>query len=452
MLGLKEGAQDVHPLRNQPIVNKSAAYDPAQAIDPNKALLNLDSLPGRGRMAITHLDMDLTLACNLRCTYCFKEKWNEHMSAKTARDAIVWLIYASEGAPQLSVALIGGEPLANFETMKEVVPFAHRRCAQHGKKISFSMTTNGTIFSEEIEAFCRRWNVGFHTSIDGHPAVQDAHRVHADGRGSSALLEESIPRILRYRPNTTARSTIMPDTVNELLRSYRYFRGLGYVKIAFVPADPCYWTEESVRRFESAFGEVADAYIDDMRRGYFIDLKYVTEWHHAKRDNVEIKTRSCGAGRGMVLIDIKGSIFPCHRWNKQDEGSWRLGNIYSSDFNDDVRERFFRSRKEAREQMGCQDCEASPVCGFGCPAENLETTKDMWIRHQMGCELQRAMARVAAKAHETLAAERNTQFEKHYVSEGIVGRQRDSKRKETVRHPTARLANSVCVVYASCLK
>ena len=97
-------------------------------------LVQLDATPKTGT-CITSIDLDITVDCNMRCVYCFKEKRSEHMSEQTAMDAILWLIYASGHAKKLNVALIGGEPLLRFDLIKKLVPFAKRRAAYHGKSI-----------------------------------------------------------------------------------------------------------------------------------------------------------------------------------------------------------------------------------------------------------------------------------------------------------------------------
>ncbi|MGD0078300.1 MAG: 4Fe-4S cluster-binding domain-containing protein, partial [Sedimentisphaerales bacterium] len=97
-------------------------------------LVDSGSLPVTGP-AITNMDLDLTVKCNLACDYCFKEKNKKEMSLKTARDAICWLIFASMDARRLQVNFIGGEPLLRFDLIKQLVPFAKRRASQHNKSI-----------------------------------------------------------------------------------------------------------------------------------------------------------------------------------------------------------------------------------------------------------------------------------------------------------------------------
>ena len=142
--------------------------------------LNLGATPDSGTF-VSSIDMDLTVACNLRCTYCFKEKWNEHMEDQVAFDTIVWLLYASGPNKEVHVNFMGGEPLVRFKLIKRIVPFGKRRAWQMGKSIHFGMTTNGTLVTDAVVEFWKKWGLGFHTSIDGTPEIQDRNRPMVSG-------------------------------------------------------------------------------------------------------------------------------------------------------------------------------------------------------------------------------------------------------------------------------
>lgn len=371
-------------------------------------LLDLSSIPRAPR--ISHLDLDLTLACNLRCTYCFKVKDNEHQDLQIARDAITWLIYASGPSKQISVALIGGEPMLRFKQLQELVPFSKRRAAQHGKHIHFSMTTNGTILTDEILAFFKKWSIGFHTSIDGHPDVQDRHRTTVGGKGTSAELEGNIPRILELQPSVCARATVMPDTAREMGASFDYFRRLGYSTIAFVPGAPEQWTTVQIQEFSAGFEIIGDKVIESFREGRPLNVKYIHEMCEARAEGRTSRPSPCGVGRGMMLVDINGDIWPCHRWNKQDK-AWRVGSMYEEGSSEGKRKELL-TRKEAPK---CADCVARPMCASGCPAENLELTGDPWLRHDNACALEAAAARTGARVYDVLSAEANVHFREIYM-------------------------------------
>ena len=216
---------------------------------------------------ITVIDLDLTLACNLRCTYCFKEKWNEHMEDQVAFDALVWLLYASGPAKELTVNFMGGEPLIRFNLIKRIVPFGKRRAWQMGKTMHFGMTTNGTLVTDKVVEFWSKWGMGFHTSIDGPPEVQDRNRPMASGRGSSRLVEKAVPKILSYRSNTAARCTMVPESAGSLVKNYRYFRSLGYTNVVVAFSGASLWTAESMSICEQQINEIGDIFIEDFQKG-----------------------------------------------------------------------------------------------------------------------------------------------------------------------------------------
>jgi uncharacterized protein len=376
--------------------------------------LNSDSLPVVG-MTITAIDLDLTVKCNLDCDYCFKEKSNEDMSLKTAQDAICWLIFASTDARRIVVNFIGGEPLMRFGMIKKLVPFAKRRAFQHGKFIHFGITTNGTIMSKKIIDFWREWGIGFHTSIDGCPAVHDRHRHFPDGRPSSSLLEQNIPRILALRPNTTARATVLPDTVKYLLESFEYLLNMGYKNFAFVPGSFPLWDRPSVDEFHKQFNLVSLRTMELFRKGVFIKLKFFDEGCKtlAKGGKTRSGMYACGAGRGMVLIDVNGDIWPCHRWSKKREAGWRLGSIYEPYFNYNARG-CINAPKTDEQLDGCKNCKGLFICAGGCPAENLEDTGKIHDRHPLACRLMVSLAELIINFHDTLLAEKSPVFMKAY--------------------------------------
>jgi uncharacterized protein len=377
-------------------------------------VLDSDSIPVTGPV-ITAIDLDVTVRCNLACDYCFKEKANADMSIQTAKDAVCWLIFASVDAKRLIVNFIGGEPLLRFDLIKQLVPFAKRRAYQHNKLIHFGITTNGTILSDEIIDFWKRWGMGFHTSIDGCPAAHDRHRHFPDGRPSSFLLERNLPKILMLRPRTTARATLLPDTIRYLPESFEYLFNMGYKNFAFVPGSFSQWDRAAVDEFYKQFRIVSLRAMEMFRKGIFVKLKYFDEGctSLAKGEEPRVGRTACGAGRGMVLIDVNGDIWPCHRWSKKREHGWRLGSIYEPFFNYSARGSINTLRTD-KQLNACRKCKALFICSGGCPAENLEDTGGIYSHHPIGCALAVKLAGLIREFHDTLLAEKNPVFMKAY--------------------------------------
>jgi uncharacterized protein len=373
--------------------------------------LNLDAVPTYG-MSISSIDMDLTVECNLRCTYCFKEKWNEHMEEQVAYDTITWLIHASSDVKDIHIAFMGGEPLLRFKLMQKIVPFGKRRAAHHGKKLNFSMTTNCTLVTDEVVSFWDKWGLGFHTSIDGTPDIQDVNRPTTSGKPSSRLVERSVPKILSSQSNTTARCTVVPSSAGKLYSSFKYFRKLGYLNIAFVPGAPSLWSAQDVSTYEDEYRKVAYEVMDELRNGIPVILKGLDDAARARELPVRSE-HSCGAGRGLVLVDIHGDLWPCHRWNKDSEQDWKIGSIYDT-FSETARSQLDCDSFINRLQNGCDKCCANIMCSGGCPAENLEETGSVYKRHKRACDLTRIWAQVGNEVYDIMKNEGNQLFEDTY--------------------------------------
>lgn len=399
-----------HEVRTEPFRDTGS---PTLQIPFAERRLNLDAVPSTG-MILSGIDMDLTVECNLRCTYCFKEKWTEHMEEQVAFDTLVWLIHASGPVKNLSVAFMGGEPLIRFKLIKKIVPFAKRRASQYGKSIHFTMTTNGTLVTDEVVAFWKRWGLSFHTSIDGTPEIQDRNRPTTGGRGSARLVEKAVPRILAYQPWVTARSTVVPANAGAIVASYKYFRSLGYTEIAFVPGSHPDWVESDINLYEDQFRDMAVLLMDDLRAGHRVRVKGI-EGYAQGQMNSRRPPHPCGAGRGMVLVDIHGDLWPCHRWNKATHSSWRIGSIYEQ-FNDAIRSPLDSRSFVDDLENDCAECPANTFCSGGCPAENLEQTGTVHRRHPKACELTRVWSRVGKYVYETMMAEGNEAYRDVYLT------------------------------------
>ena len=164
------------------------------------------------------------------------------------------------------------------------------------------------------------------------------------------------------------------------------------------------------------------------RKGTFIRLKFFDEGCKALASGQKprLGAPACGAGRGMVLIDVNGDIWPCHRWSKKREGEWRLGSIYEPWFNYQARG-FINSPKTAGQLAGCRKCKALFICSGGCPAEDLEDTGSIYDRHPNGCHLNITLAELIRQFHDTLFAEKNPVFMKAYYKNDPTMERRESK-------------------------
>jgi uncharacterized protein len=370
-------------------------------------------------MAINVIDLDVTKQCNLCCVYCFKSGTvhprAERMSLEVAQAAVDWLIDASMGAKQLWVHLMGGEPLLAWKMVEQLVPYAKLKAATFGAGVQFGVTTNLTLVNQAILDFSRRWGMGWHCSIDGIPEMQNAQRPRAGGGPSALAAERGAKLILSYRPTACARATVTPPFVGKLYESVLYFESLGFVHFGFAMADEPSWTDRELEEYDRQWSLIADHVIHRFRQGQRL-MASAFDWIIEKFVAGVERQHSCGAGRGSVMVDYNGDLWPCHRWDGADLDSggrrqWRMGNIFQPGFNDKLHLALLDRDRSMTRQLACDDCPLERLCAGGCPAANLQLTGNIY------------------RIHDTLTSERNSTFLKAFYGEekpriGIVTSER----------------------------
>jgi uncharacterized protein len=382
-------------------------------LSSHQRLLNLSAFSES--TSFSTIEIDFTTDCNLNCIYCYKhDKNNIHISREIAFDAVIWALKTSSPSKQISIALMGGEPLLNFSLIKEWVPFAIRRAHQECVHLSITLTTNCTLVSDEIIEFWKTWGLHFHTSIDGTPEVQNINRPTISGTCSAKLVEAGAIKILKNFPQTTARCTVTPLSVHALYDSYLYFRSLGYLTIAMVPSGYTDWDNKSIKIYKEQLFKIADIWMDEIRAGINVDLKSIYDYLTTRGS--KSRTSPCGAGNELVSIDVYGNIWGCTRLTKFEMERYCFGNIYSS-FNQENQNHFQNSQRELiNAQDECYDCIANGLCQNTCPAEHLECIGALYGRHNNRCEICRVQASVGEYIYQTLLAEKNQYFATKYCS------------------------------------
>jgi uncharacterized protein len=161
--------------------------------------------------------------------------------------------------------------------------------------------------------------------------------------------------------------------------------------------------------------QVAEAMIEEFRNGIFVDVKGIHEYMKAPKRKKRERFQ-CGAGRGMALVDVHGNLWPCHRWNKQSEGAWKIGNIYEH-FDENARKPLQNGCPDEFIPERCNECEALNMCHGGCPAENLEESGLPFTMSSNKCDLMVALAKAGKHTYDVLYSEKKPTFMKHYQSE-----------------------------------
>lgn len=382
--------------------------------NPGLKEVGVGSVPRQ--FAVSNLDFDVTENCNLGCLYCFKgEMYTQNMSIETMKRTLEWLLLASGNSSSVNCNFMGGEPTMRFKQIKEFVPWARRRGKALGKMVTFSMTTNLTLFTDEIRRFVDEYGFGVLMSIDGCPEVQDAQRPSKDGRLYSEVVARWAKSMLRSRPKSTARATLHPKYVHKFAESARYIHSLGFKEMAVSASEYPDWNEQLFGELERQFEEIVDYVTGVYLAGgefnvssfkYYIN-KLIKHRKNDTADAIKKEPKPCGAGRGYMMVDYTGDIWPCHRFDGADQaagagGQYRLGNIFGNDFNHGLQKAFLEFDHFKIHKESCLTCPVNEVCGGYCPAANLSDTGSIYTPHDTFCRWSHISYRCAESLYDRL--------------------------------------------------
>ena len=393
----------------------SKVFEYRIALLDNQAVRFGDAEPDISTMPITHLDLDPTEACNLRCSYCFKGKLRgRNMSLETAKQSVRFLVKYSGAIRNISVAMLGGEPLLAFPLMKKWVPWASRYCEQRGKKLNFQVTTNGTVFDQEHHDFFRYWHIGLHLSLDGCPEVQDQERKYADGAGSSKKVEQNLPTIFSAWRTVHARSTVVPETVAHLSESYRYFCEKGFQKVAFSLAHSDRWDNPATLKvLEKEFRKVLDYHWELMKKKKRYFILTILDTFVESQKNKEPAGSICGAARGSLHVDTEGILWPCHRFNGiKPHEYFVLGSIRGG-FNNTFRNCFLRIDPRRDFPPRCATCVARIACLPTCVSANWQENDNLFDPGEGYCRAKQLLYKLCQEHAETLKKQEPRQWKKY---------------------------------------
>jgi uncharacterized protein len=365
--------------------------------------------------------LNTTNQCNLSCTYCYeysedkiaqsagKEKF---MSREIAEASVEMLIKESAHRPNLHVTFFGGETLLNFSVMRSTVEYAKRRGEEVGKNVEFSLTTNGTLLTEEIVDFLAEHRIGVTVSMDGDKELNDRQRVFHDGKGSYDVIVPKVKQLLkRHRTNSIGARVTLTAGVSDVRRIYRHLtQEVGFQAVGFAPATA------SPQRLYHIGGQKMDSILDQFAElaGEYLEYAVQNRQHgftNASDTLKELhtgisKAYACGAGLGMLGVGTEGNIGLCHRFVDSPIG--KMGSLKEGGINKAVRREFLNTHHIGA-RYDCHTCWARPVCAGGCYHEafiNQGSTSAANLHH---CDWIRGWNDVCLKVYGEIAI-RNPEF------------------------------------------
>ena len=331
--------------------------------------------------------------CNLNCSYCFASQGRYQgdralMSFEVGKRAMDFLIENSGTRRNLEVDFFGGEPLMNWQVVKQLVEYGRSQEEAHNKKFRFTLTTNGVLLNDEIMEFCNKEMSNVVLSLDGRKEIHDRFRVDYAGNGS---WEKIVPKFQRLVNARGRKGYYMRGTFThanpDFLEDIRTMLDLGFTELSMEPVvtapnDPSALTEADRRIVMEQYEKLAELMLKRDAEGkpftfyhYMIDLK--------GGPCIYKRISGCGSGTEYMAVTPWGDLYPCHQFVGDEK--FRLGDIWHGVSNTAIQNEFASCNVYAREE--CRDCWARLYCSGGCAANAYHATGSVRGVYKEGCEL-----------------------------------------------------------------
>jgi len=313
--------------------------------------------------------------CNLGCTYCYAQQGGfggapKNMTAEVAEQAVQLLVKGAEAGARLNLAFLGGEPLANRAVLRAATIRAADLARGRGLAITFSITTNGTLLTEEDARFFEEHGFAVTVSLDGPREVHDALRPFHSGRGSFDAVMRNVQRLLgrQQRMQVSARVTVTPRNLG-LRETLDHLIAAGFHSVGFSPmlSAPGAKDEMQAGDLEVMLGEMIDCGREFERRSLAGERYPFANMLNAMREIARGTHRPypCGAGAGYLGVSAEGDLAACHRFVGDEQGA--MGSL--ADGIDRTRQAEWLAARHVHRQEPCRSCWARYLCGGGCHHE-----------------------------------------------------------------------------------
>ena len=333
--------------------------------------------------------------CNLACRYCFAEEGEYHgrramMSFEVGKKALDFLIANSGSRRNLEVDFFGGEPLMNWQVVKDLVAYGREQEKIHNKHFRFTVTTNGVLLNDEIQEFINKEMDNVVMSLDGRKEVNDRMRPFRNGKGSYDLIVPKFQKLAdsRNQERYYIRGTFTRNNL-DFSEDVKHFAELGFKQMSIEPvvgdaSDPYAIREEDLPKIFEEYDKLAQFVIEKERKGegfnffhFMIDLE--------GGPCVAKRLSGCGSGTEYLAVTPWGDLYPCHQFVGQDE--FLMGNVWDGVVKTDIRDEFKLCNIYAKDK--CTNCFAKFYCSGGCAANSWNFHHSITDAYDVGCELMR---------------------------------------------------------------
>lgn len=349
--------------------------------------------------------------CNLACKYCFAEEGEYHgrralMSFEVGKKALDFLVANSGNRVNLEVDFFGGEPLMNWDVVKQLVAYGRSLEKPNNKKFRFTLTTNGVLLNDEVMEFVNKEMSNVVLSLDGRKEVNDRMRPFRTGKGSYDLIVPKFQKLAESRNQTNyyIRGTFTRNNL-DFSEDVKHFADLGFKQMSIEPVvgpeeDPYSIREQELPQIMEEYDKLALEYIDRYKKGngfnffhFMIDL--------TQGPCVYKRLSGCGSGTEYLAVTPWGDFYPCHQFVGNED--FLMGNVDEGIIKPEIVKEFGNCNVYSKEK--CKNCFAKFYCSGGCAANSYNFHGTINDAYDIGCEMQRKRVECSIMIKAALADE-----------------------------------------------
>ena len=375
-------------------------YDEIAAMKAAGQLFTPDTFEDKAGMlkaktagVVKALCLHIAHTCNLNCAYCFASQGKYQgeravMSFEVGKRALDFLIEHSGTRRNLEVDFFGGEPLMNFQVVKDLVAYARSIEKEKNKNFRFTLTTNGLLIDRDVIEFANREMSNVVLSLDGRKEIHDKYRVDYAGTGSFDRIVPKFQELVQARggKNYYMRGTFThrnPDFLKDVQTMLDLgFRELSMEPVVCAPEDEAALTEADLAVVMQQYEDLATLMLQKDEEGdpftfyhYMIDLQ--------GGPCIYKRISGCGSGTEYMAVTPWGDLYPCHQFVGDE--AFKLGDIWQGVTNTAKQNEFMDCNVYARPD--CKDCWAKLYCSGGCAANAYHATGSIKGIYEPGCRL-----------------------------------------------------------------
>ncbi len=347
--------------------------------------------------------------CNLACKYCFAEEGEYHgrralMSYEVGKKALDFLIANSGNRHNLEVDFFGGEPLMNWQVVKDLVAYGREQEKLRDKHFRFTLTTNGVLLNDEIQEFLNKEMDNVVISLDGRKEINDQMRPFRNGKGSYDLIVPKFQKLAESRNQEKyyIRGTFTRNNL-DFGKDILHFADLGFKQMSIEPVvgeetDPYAIREEDLPQIMEEYDRLAQMMIQREKEGkgfnffhFMIDLD--------GGPCVYKRMSGCGSGTEYLAVTPWGDLYPCHQFVGQED--FLMGNVDEGIVKPEIADDFRSCNVYSKES--CRNCFAKFYCSGGCMANSYNFHGTIHDTYDVGCQMQRKRVECAIMIKAALA-------------------------------------------------